>query len=286
MEYFFSKNYNGFIYTIDMFRISTRISIFDKKEIVKFLSTRGLKFWTNKSSGKYDENFMADKLWIGIMKEVSHDLDYTINENFLLSIEFNPNKISDFDIFLYNYFINHYNFKIKRFDLAVDIPHNINNLCFFDVFKKSYSVFYKDYNNKTFYIGKGDGHIKIYNKKIESNLDYELTRFEITKEVDFDFNNYAYIDFRFPYIAYQPYLSSSDTDDVCDSLDAIIFAVNNGYPYKNLSRTYKSKIRKDFTGLSDLSNDVANEVCLQFINFIKSGISNKPDNLHYLTFDK
>ncbi|MBQ9658484.1 MAG: hypothetical protein IJV31_06930 [Clostridia bacterium] len=31
-------------------------------------------------------------------------------------------------------------------------------------------------DDKTYYIGKRDNRIKIYNKKIESNLDYDLTR--------------------------------------------------------------------------------------------------------------
>ncbi len=40
------------------------------------------------------------------------------------------------------------------------------------------------FDNKTIYIGKTDNRIKIYNKKIESNLDIkgELTRIEISKK--------------------------------------------------------------------------------------------------------
>lgn len=266
MEYFYSQNYEGYIYTIDMFRISTRVTRFDKKEIIKFLTMQNLKFWNNKQAGKYDENFQADKLWLGLMEEKIHDFGHDINENILFTLEFNPNKITDRDIFIYNYFINNYNFTIKRFDLAVDIPHNINNLCFFDIYKKCFSIFYKDFDNKTYYIGKGNGHIKIYNKKIESQLDYELTRFEITKEVELPLNSLIpyFVDFKFPVLAFQPYYGLSDYED-SDTLRAIVYAVNNGYPYANLSRRYKELIKKDFIGLTDLNNEVANEVLHKFV---------------------
>lgn len=267
MDYFYSQNYNGFIYTVDMFRISARINKFDKKDVINFLASRGCKFWTNKQAGKYDENFMSDKLWLGLMEEKVHDFGNDLNETILFTLEFNPNKITEFDKFIYNYFINHFNFNVVRFDLAVDIPHNINNICFFDIFKKCYSVFYKDYDNKTYYIGKGDGHMKIYNKKIESSLDYELTRFEITKECCFKLDgNVPYIDFKFPVLAFQPYYSICDDD----TLEAIVYAVNNGFPYRSLSRRYKELIKKDFIGMSDLSNNVGNEVLSNFVEKIKN----------------
>lgn len=283
MDYFYSENYAGFIYTIDMFRISTRVNRRDRKDVLRFLHGQGLTFWNNKQAGKYDENFQADKLWLGIMPEKVHDFSHTLDECFLLTIEFNPNKMTNKDIFIYNYFINKYQFKIKRFDLAIDIPHNINNLVFFDLRKKCYSVFYKNFDDKTYYIGKGDGHTKIYNKKIESELNFELTRFETTKECDIpiDFTDF-YIDFNFPILAFQPYyslLSSDDAEDN-DTYKAVLYAVNNGYPFLNLSRRYKELIKKDYVGCAqELNNDIANEVLHNFVARVVSGISNKPDKL-------
>ena len=58
----------------------------------------------------------------------------------------------------------------------------INNILIF--------IFYIDfggYDNKTYYIGRSNNRIKIYNKKLESNLDYDLTRVEITSKIDLEY---------------------------------------------------------------------------------------------------
>lgn len=206
---------------------------------------------------------------LGTKVKANKDDAININDEIIFCMEFNPNKMTDLDVNVYNYFINQFSFVLKRFDLAVDIPLNINNIVFSDIYKKSFSLFYNDYNNKTYYIGKGDGHIKIYNKKIESDLDYELTRFEVTKECDIllndgkdDYKHYTDIDFKFPYLATMPFSTKSVDDD--ETLDAVLFAVNNGFPYKKLSRRYKSKIGRELVGLSDLNNNSAN-ICLSHV---------------------
>ena len=49
--------------------------------------------------------------------------------------------------------------------------------------KKDFRMFSCGYDNKTYYIGRSNNRIKIYNKKLESNLDYDLTRVEITSKI-------------------------------------------------------------------------------------------------------
>lgn len=276
MKYFYNFIENGYIYSIDMIRVRTLVSQLEAKEIRKFLNERLFNHWYGYGYDKFCDNWKIDKLWLGLGTKAKANKDdaMNINDEIIFCMEFNPNKMTELDITVYNYFINQFPFVVKRFDLAVDIPLNINNIVFSDIYKKSFSLFYNDYNNKTYYIGKGDGHIKIYNKKIESDLDYELTRFEVTKECDIllndgkeDYKHYTDIDFKFPYLATTPFSTKSIEDD--ETLDAVLFAVNNGFPYKKLSRRYKSKIGRELVGLSDLNNISAN-ICLgNVLNLIR-----------------
>lgn len=105
--------------------------------------------------------------------------------------EFNPNKVfpeflSDFMFLLPRI----KNISISRLDLAIDIPIAREYL-HLSRFKKTggcsvYSCSYRSFDNKTEYLGSHNsfGFTKLYNKQIESKLDYILTRLEITTECD------------------------------------------------------------------------------------------------------
>lgn len=101
-------------------------------------------------------------------------------------IEFNPNKVfpewyTEFKIILgYCYKV-----EIKRIDIALDIPIARNLLALKKDNRISTNV-YKSEENRTEYLGVKNtpGYVKLYNKKVESKLDQELTRLEITTEAD------------------------------------------------------------------------------------------------------
>ena len=135
------------------------------------------------------------------------------------------------------------------------------------------------FDNKTYRVGKNDKKVKIYNKKIESNLDvpYELTRIEISRVYDdFPIKEIRKFDFgtdNFPDIYLNSYICSL-ADYTDKTLYAIIFAVQNGYPIKELSRAYKEKIKKLFEGGQRIkftnkdANDVFRKVIFSyFINY-------------------
>ena len=102
-------------------------------------------------------------------------------------IEFNPNKndmnfiwwlldvISQFVVP-----VNGEYFDIKRYDLAVDIPCKRSEVMLVKSGKRTYTRMITD--SVTEYLGKhnSNGFTKVYDKTVESNLDYDLTRVEIT----------------------------------------------------------------------------------------------------------
>lgn len=117
------------------------------------------------------------------------------------------------------------------------------------------------------------GHTKIYNKTIESNLDYSLTRYEVTLETDFDFM-FEYPPFKkinFVTLCRTPYFSYGGDS----TTDAILFAVNNGFPFKDLSRRYKDYIKKDLIGINDLNDVFAYDTFCQFIKKLRADICSR-----------
>ena len=70
---------------------------------------------------------------------------------------------------------------VKRWDLACDVPVTRSDVQLFKD-RRKYAQFYMSSENFTEYLGQSDsaGRVKVYNKRLESGLDYDLTRIEVT----------------------------------------------------------------------------------------------------------
>lgn len=102
-------------------------------------------------------------------------------------IEFNPNKCmnsSPFVEFLYRFNSYTVSREIVRYDLAIDIPLSRGLCKLVKTSKRQYK--YIDADGITEELGKHNtvGFSKLYDKSKESNLNYSLTRFEITLDRD------------------------------------------------------------------------------------------------------
>ena len=72
---------------------------------------------------------------------------------------------------------------VKRWDLAVDVPVKRSDVQLFKD-RRKYAQFYLSSEDFTEYLGQSDsaGRVKVYNKTLESQLDYDLTRVEVTMD--------------------------------------------------------------------------------------------------------
>ena len=281
-EYIEDKN---LIYSVDMLRLKTRINVstFDKLEF------RLKTIWNDKLKKQYSSSRIKDffynyvvedkennSFWFGFLhnsekRQVSDKAEY----NF--TIEFNPNKVKDNNILIYILKLSS-NWVIKSFDLAIDIKVNILDLIVNYSGRHELKTISRGFDDKTVYLGKGDGRIKIYNKKRESKLDvlYDLTRVEISRELDdLNIKNISFFEFGdyFPKIYLNQYVYSlSDYKD--KTLFALLYAVQNGFPLKDLSRRYKEKVSNLLQGgyAIEFSNKVASSVLintiLHYFNFL------------------
>ena len=260
-------------YSIDMIRLKTFLTYSLFTEIEFRFKTCWIeyvkKYYTTPQQKQFFYNYVIEvgegnSFWFGFCHNTERRSFYE-DAQYNFTIEFNPNKIKDDKILKYLLSLSGKWF-IKSYDLAMDLKINILDIIT-DVGskKRAFSLSY-GFDNKTFIYGKGDGRVKIYNKKIESNLNIsgDLTRVEISRECD-DFPirevvNLKY-DNNFPDIYLNQYIYSlSDYQD--KTLFAILFAVQNGFPIKYLSRSYKSKIKNLLNGGYKVrfNNDCATQV--------------------------
>lgn len=187
MKYFNCLEVNNLKYSIDMIRFKFELAKCYQDElylIIKQIQT--YDYFASNKSFHYRE----------LYKIKTEDLKYSFSlgigfngmkseDKKLCFIEFNPNKLSDCpSLYRILYFLNHrVDLDLVLYDIAIDIPYNKRFVSMVKD-KRNYKKFYYDCEGKniTEYLGQTAeaGRVKLYNKTIESNLDYELTRLELT----------------------------------------------------------------------------------------------------------
>lgn len=236
-----------------MLRLSSKISVKDFSVFTRAFANEPLfkqyeRFGLNEFKFNYNYKDEDCSFWFGFLSNSEYlkgDSSLS-NPNALhnFTIEFNPNKCEDNSYLLY--ILSHlHNIKIVSCDLACDLPFNINQLDFIPV-NKSFKHMFDTPEGLTYYFGKGDNRIKIYDKTKEANLDYDLTRVEISVKVDKDLKDIKSIDFSkltFPIVSCSEYQTTLEDNNIDDTLKVHLWAVEHGYPVQYMSRVYQKKIK-------------------------------------------
>lgn len=251
---------NNYSYCVDMLRLRCNITVevFEKfiasrlfiykDNIENWDSTRICDFYHNYN---YTDEYCS--FWFGFISNKEKSLSgcsslQNDNRQFNLTVEFNPNKVKDNNLLLHILKCST-NWYLKSVDFAVDIKTNILNIVGFDKSQKNCLITYDcGGDDKTFYIGKGNNRVKIYNKTNESSLLYDLTRIEITRYFGDGDNlkvikNWKYYGY-FPELFLKDYQISIDDLQRDKTLMGLVYAVNSGLPLHDLSRIYKSKVKE------------------------------------------
>lgn len=264
--------HNNMIYSIDKIRLKTYICYSEFKELEFFIKTfysdNIKKFWISDKINAFHYNYNIEReegksFYFSFMHN-SEDINFNKdNKNYNFTIEFNPNKLRD-DILILHILHSFPNWLLRSFDLAIDIPINILDIIIDKSLKRKINLVSYGGDNLTYYLGSkdNDGSLKIYNKKVESNLNIvgHLTRIEITRKYD-DFDLKGIKSFKFgnkflPNIYLNQYVFSfSDITKKDKTLLALLYAVQSGFPINDLSRVYKDKIKKLLEGSSKLIFD-------------------------------
>lgn len=275
------KEVNGnMTYSIDMIRLKTYITYSTFTEIEFRFNTVWKeyvkKYYTTGRMKEFFYNYNIEvgeglSFWFGFLHNTEKREPNEYNK-YNLTIEFNPNKLKDNKIIFYLLSLSG-EWYIKSYDLAIDIDVNILDLIVDSSGRQQLKIISNGYDDKTYSLGKGDGRLKVYNKKKESNLNIlgDLTRVEISRVLeDYPITRVHLYHFGdvFPKIYLNRYVMSlSDYKD--KTLLAILYAVQNGFPIRDLSRNYKEKIKKMFEGGYDIKfyQKYADKVLQQTIYF-------------------
>lgn len=165
-------------------------------------------------------------------------------------IEYNPNKTNVAVIaYLFRYF-NAYSvrmtrksiFELVRYDLAIDIPVDRQYVRLLKSGKRSYTRI--EEKSLTEYLGKhnSNGFTKVYDKTIESDLDYEVTRIEVTCDS---------LTPALPDIHLEQYQTSIDFDFDLNQTDKVLVELlrrcddtDRAYWFRQLGRVKQNKIKQ------------------------------------------
>lgn len=264
---------DNIIYSLDMFRVKTYID-YDKYSNLDFylrtyFKDNIKKFWITDKIMQFKYNWVIEieegkSFYFGFHhnneKKDMHEGKYN------LTIEFNPNKLKDDKLVLKILSLSD-NWYIKSFDIAFDLRININDLIYDMSGRNIERIENRGFDNKTISVGKNDGRFKIYNKKKESDLDIlgDLTRVEISREMeDFPIKNTKILEYDniFPSIYLNNYIVSfSNYED--KTLLGLLYAVQNGFPLKNLTKTYRKKIKDLLEGGNKIK--FSNKLCTDLL---------------------
>ena len=254
-------------YSLDMLRLKTYITFetFSKIEffIEMYFKDKVKKFWLSDRPMCFHYNYNIEieegrSFYFGFHhnNEKLKNSDHKGINNcdlYNFTIEFNPNKLKKEKLLMYLLGVSG-EWYIKSYDIAIDLRLSILDLIWDISGRGAEKIDNHGYDNKTIYLGKGDGRVKIYNKKKESDLCItgDLTRVEVTREIeDFDIRKLKILNYdgNFPVIYTNDYIYSlSDYGNKNRTLMAVLYAVQNGYPIRNLSRDFRENIKKLLEG--------------------------------------
>ena len=293
---------NNITYSIDMLRLKTYISFETYSKIEFFIEAyfkdKIKKFWISDKKACFHYNYNIEieegkSFYFGFHhnSESLNNSEYSKFENnhfvdlYNFTIEFNPNKLKKDNLLMYLLSLSG-EWYIKSYDLALDLKVNILDLIYDISGKAVEKVFSSGYDDKTVYLGSGANRIKIYNKKKESKLNIlgDLTRIELSRELDdFDIRRLStlYDNGFFPNIYLNQYIYSlSDYENKNKTLMAILFAVQNGYPIRNLTRDYRNKLKDLLEGGYKIffSKQISTQVLRQ--NILSYFLNN--DKVHFI----
>lgn len=198
--------------------------------------------------GEYKNNFQFT-----LSDDSSFYVGYKHNSNKInecsWKIELNPNKCLPCAYVdrLFRFFISRSKYntvRVSQCDLSIDFPLPRKNF-YLEKDKRIYSTCNDGADNITEYLSRHNNHgfCKLYNKTVEADLDYDLTRFEITLK-EFDLQNVCSV---FPKLHYYDFsqITFNDTLPKLSQNDEVFVELLRLHPDKvqYLTRPAKRKFK-------------------------------------------
>lgn len=263
VSYYKPIHFDNLIYSLDMVRLDFEVALGSLDEFNSWLNKINMNIDIY-SVGYYQsfKKYNYRHLWnIDFVRPVGSECTITIgmdlgrNRDDKLKgfIEFNPNKCENniyFNSFWHDFVSYQTNISLVRYDCAIDIPFPRNEVFMVRNQRANYHLILDRLTSKTEYQGQRshNGYCKLYDKTVESKLDYPLTRYEIT----FDSKAFTSVDTRklgetLPTICYSdsqlPLIISEElTDNDIVLIQLLKMSNDINYWFGKLSRRKRKKI--------------------------------------------
>lgn len=250
MKYFNCLEVGNLKYSIDMIRFKFELNKYYQDELYLIIKEIGTyEYFASNKSFHYRE----------LYKIKSEDLLYSFSlgigfngmkseDRKLCFVEFNPNKLYDCRALsrILCFLNSRVNLDLVLYDIAIDIPYNKKFVSLVKD-KRMYKKFCYDCEGKntTEYLGTtaDAGRVKLYNKTIESNLNYDLTRLELTT----NYTDYLIVEKQLPKLlvfgdlGFPSITKLSKSDYVL--LQLLWLCDDPSYYFKQLGRDKQEKIK-------------------------------------------
>lgn len=259
LTYFEPYNSNNVIYSCDMIRL--RFAFDDRIKSIPLDFMYHVCWSFGYKVNKFDSSKQNSYRNMFVFSKKDDDTSSVIKIGFFLNrkdscgyhsnfIEFNPNK-TDISVIAYLFrsfaayavkMSSRSIFELVRYDLAIDIPVDRHYVRLLKSGKRSYTRI--EDVSLTEYLGKhnSNGFTKVYDKTIESELDYELTRVEVTCDS---------LQPALPDIHLEQYQTSIDFDFDLTKTDKVLVELlrrcddtDRAYWFRQLGRVKQDKIRQ------------------------------------------
>lgn len=192
-------------------------------------------------------------------------------------MEYNPNKIKISEhkeyMDIIKWSILNDNLEILSFDIAIDIQTDIKLLKFINP-KRSETIM-KSSKGKTHYFGKSrySGYTRVYDKASEQGKDEILTRYEVRFKDVIDYNDVMKLLDLIQGTKLVEVFKVTDKEITDKTLKAVVYAVQHGYDYKDLTRAYKNKV-KEYIGDEQVVIDkmIIYYTILEYIQILQDNI--------------
>ena len=227
IHYYQAIQEDGVTCSIDMIRLKLDFSSEEKTVAFgKWLSAPH-RLYVETYPNSFKQYSYRNLFKITCSNDQSFVLGLSLNGNnkdsyYLGFLEFNPNKVADQREFRKVYdMLRTYCFcaEVVRWDLAVDVPLR-RDMCILQKDKRTYHLIQNSSLDKDEKLGQRNksGYVKLYNKSLESGLDIDMTRLEITIGGNLNYEDFVKILPRVEVKGEQqvidPYLDLKDTDIV------------------------------------------------------------------------
>ena len=191
---------NGFIYSLDNVRLNLDFGSPENASKITHLMEH-VDTYSDQVSLKFYHS-LRNFTYRYLYTLSSGSVSFTVGVGFLGTgkeqplgfLDFNPNKVQPVPVLselLQKVLDFSFSAELVRYDLAIDMPFSRSSCKLIRQGKKLYTYMIKD-DGVTEYSGRRShsGFIKLYDKTIESGLDFPLTRLEITLDKSADLESF------------------------------------------------------------------------------------------------